>query len=48
MRARVWKPVSDTHVCNQMLFAVVDTVDLGFTLRDEVVLLDVLVEQQFL
>lgn len=42
------KPNDDTHVCNQMLFAIVHSGNLGFTLRHEVVLFDIFLEQKFL
>lgn len=36
-----------TYICDQELFAIIKTGNLRLTLRDEVVLFDVLVEQEF-
>ena len=37
-----------TYVCDQKLFTIIKTGNLGFTLRHKVVLFDVFLEQQFI
>lgn len=40
--------VDNTYVCDQELFSIIHSSNLGFTLRHKVVLLDVLLKQEFL